>query len=151
MQHTFSQHLDRNSTVICLAFFSFRRYMHSRLLKIAYWISNDRQLFSMPCLFDKYRVTSIIETHRQWQEESAGCFIYILDSSNSSPFTFWSCKFAPTSRSNWTGIWTITWNGSWTDKHSSHFSKPKEISVKATFFFTWKPQQTNFEMMLKLC
>ena len=44
--------------------------MHSRLLKIAYWISNDRQLFSMPCLFDKYRVTSIIETHRQWQEES---------------------------------------------------------------------------------
>ena len=42
-------------------------------------------------------------------------FIYILDSSISSSFTFWSSKLACTSRSNWTGIWTVTWNGSWTD------------------------------------
>ena len=34
------------------------------------------------------------------------CFIYILDSSNSSSFTFWSIKLAFSSRSNWTNIWT---------------------------------------------
>ena len=62
-------------------------------------------------------------------------FIYILDSSNSSSFTFWSSQFASSSRSNWTAIWTGNSNGSWTDKHSSHFSTAKEIRVKATFFF----------------
>ena len=38
-----------------------------------------------------------------------------------------------------------------TDKHSSHFSTAKEMSVKVTFFLMYKPQQTNFEMMLKCC
>ena len=37
-----------------------------------------------------------------------GCFIYILDSSNSSSFPFWSSQFASSSRSNW----TVIWNGS---------------------------------------
>ena len=34
---------------------------------------------------------------------SWGCFIYILDSSNSSSLAFWSSKLASSSRSNWTG------------------------------------------------
>ena len=79
------------------------------------------------------------------------CFIYILDSSNSSSFTFWTSQFTSSSRCNWNGIWTGNSKGSWTDKHSNHFSTQKEISVKATFFFMQKPQQTNFEMMLKCC
>ena len=64
-----------------------------------------------------------------------GCFVYILDSSNSSSFTFWSNQFAFSSRSNWTGIWTCNSIFTWTDKQSSHFSTAKEIRVKATFFF----------------
>ena len=62
-------------------------------------------------------------------------FIYIIDSSNSSSFTFWSSQFTTSSRSNWTVIWTGNSNGTWTDKQTSHFSTAKEISVKATFFF----------------
>ena len=46
---------------------------------------------------------------------SMGRFIYILDSSNSSPFTFWSSQFISSSSSNWTSIWTGNSNGSWTD------------------------------------
>ena len=61
--------------------------------------------------------------------------IYILDSSNTSSFTFWTSQFTSSSRCNWTGISTGNSNGSWNDKHSSHFSTAKEISVKATFFF----------------
>ena len=60
-------------------------------------------------------------------------FIYILDSSKSSSTTFWTSQFG--SRSNWTGIWTGNSKGSWTDKQSSHFSRVKEMSVKAVFFF----------------
>ena len=67
--------------------------------------------------------------------KTMGRFIYILDSSTSSSFTFWSSQIAFSSRSNWTGIWTGNSNGTWTDKQSSHFSTAKEISVKATFFF----------------
>ena len=67
--------------------------------------------------------------------QSMTCFIYILDSSNSSSFTFWYSQLASSSRSNWTGIWTGNSNGTWTDKQSSHFSTAKEIIVKATFFF----------------
>ena len=63
------------------------------------------------------------------------CFIYILDSSNSSSFTFWTSQFTSSSRCNWTGISTVNSNGSWNDKHSCHFSTAKEIRVKATFFF----------------
>ena len=62
-------------------------------------------------------------------------FIYILDSSNSSSFTFWTSQFTSSSRCNWTFISTGHSTGSWNDKHSSHFSTAKEISVKATFFF----------------
>ena len=64
-----------------------------------------------------------------------GCFIYILDSSNSSSITFWTSQFGSSSRSNWIGIWTGNSNGIRTDKQSSHFSTVKEMSVKATFFF----------------
>ena len=80
-----------------------------------------------------------------WQPEMSGwiqvaieimtCFIYILDSSNSSSLTFWTSQFTYSSRCNWTGISTGNSNDSWTDKHSSHFSTAKEMSVKATFFF----------------
>ena len=63
------------------------------------------------------------------------CFIYILDSSNSSSFTFLTSKLASSFRSNWISMWTGNSNGSWADKHSCHFSTAKEISVKATFFF----------------
>ena len=62
-------------------------------------------------------------------------FIYILDSSNSNSFTFWSSRFTSSSRSNWTGISTGNSNGTWTDIQSSHFSTAKEISVKGTFVF----------------
>ena len=82
---------------------------------------------------------------------SKACFIYILDSSNSSSITFWTSKFSSSSKSNWTSIWPGISNGSWTDKQSSLFSTAKEMSVKAIFFFMKKPQQTNFEMMLKCC
>ena len=58
-----------------------------------------------------------------------GCFIYSLDSSNSSSLTFWSSQFPSSSRSNWTGIWTGNSNGTWTDKQSSHVSTAKEIRV----------------------
>ena len=79
-----------------------------------------------------------------------GRFIYILDSSNSSSFTFWSSKLASSSRSNWTGSWTGHSNGSWTDKHSSHFSTAKEISY---ILFHVKTTTNNFwndaEMLLK--
>ena len=73
-----------------------------------------------------------------------GCFIYILDRSNSSSFTFWSSKLASSNRSNWNGIWTSNSNGSWTDKHSSHFSTAKEMSVKATF-------KTKLDFLQTLC
>ena len=80
------------------------------------------------------------------------CFIYILDSSNSSSFTFWTSQFTSSSRCNWTGISTGNSNGSWTDKHSSHFSKAKEMSVKATFFYvktTTNKFWNDAEMLLK--
>ena len=38
---------------------------------------------------------------------SEGCFIYILDCSNSSSITFLTSQFSSSSRSNWTGIWTF--------------------------------------------
>ena len=79
--------------------------------------------------------------HISWNMEwlliliTLACFIYILDSSNSSSFTFWTSQFTSSSRCNWTGISTSNLNGSWNDKHSSHFSPANKISVKATFFF----------------
>ena len=69
------------------------------------------------------------------RQSTLTCFIYILDSSNSSSFTFWTSQFTSSSRCNWTGISTGNSNGSWTDKHSSHFSTAKGISLEATFFF----------------
>ena len=70
-------------------------------------------------------------------ENGAGVgFIYILDGSNSSSFTFWSSKCASSSRCNQNGISNGSSNGSWTDKHSSQFSTTKEIGVKAIFFFS---------------
>ena len=99
-----------------------------------------KTLFSIQGGFAVYR-----KKQRKTKVPMVG-FIYILDSSNSSSFTFWSSQFASSSRSYWTGIWTSNSNGSWTDKHSSHFSTAKAMSVKATLFFILKPQQ-----MLKWC
>ena len=48
-------------------------------------------------------------------------------------FIFWSSKLATSTGSNWIGIWTGSLNGNSTDRHSSHFSTAKEMSVKATF------------------
>ena len=48
---------------------------------------------------------------------SMACFIYILDSSNSSSTTFWTDQFGSSSRSNWTVIWTGSWTGNWTDNN----------------------------------
>ena len=81
----------------------------------------------------KINIVEITMTDRKNKIQT--CFIYILDSSNSSSFTFWSSQLASSSRSNWTGIWTGNSNGTWTDKQSSHFSKAKEIRVKTRFFF----------------
>ena len=75
-------------------------------------------------------------------------FIYILDSSNSSSFTFWSSTLASSSRSNWTGIWTSNSNDSWTDKHSSHFSTAKEIKVQKLHSFWCK---NHNKQILKWC
>ena len=61
-----------------------------------------------------------------------GRFIYILDISNSSSFPFWFSKMTFISRSKLTCIWIGNSNGSWADKHSSHYSTAKEMSVKAT-------------------
>ena len=71
----------------------------------------------------------------QTEIQKVGCFIYILDCSNSSSITFCTSQFGSSSRSNWTVIWTGNSNGSLTDKQSSQFSTAKEMSVKATFFF----------------
>ena len=83
-----------------------------------------------------------------WLNIFVGCFIYVLDSSNSSSITFWTSQFISSFRSNWIGIGTGKSNGSWTDKQLSHFSTAKEMSVKPTFLL---PQQTDFEMRLKCC
>ena len=82
------------------------------------------------CITVKPNVSWKKKLNKTW-----GRFIYILDSSNSRSFTFWSSQFACSSRSNWTSLWTGYSNGTWTDKQSSHFSTAKEISVKAKFFF----------------
>ena len=61
---------------------------------------------------------------------TVGCFIYIVDSSNSSSITFWTSQFGSSSRSNWIG----NSNDSWTDKQSSHFSTTKDMSEKLSSF-----------------
>ena len=48
---------------------------------------------------------------------TVSCFIYNLDSSNSSSITFWTNKFCSSSRSNWTSIWAGNSNGSWADNN----------------------------------
>ena len=64
-------------------------------------------------------------------------FIYILDSINSSTFTFWSNKFSSSSRCNWKGIWNGNWNGSWTDKHSSLHSFSCKNHNKQILKWSW--------------
>ena len=67
-------------------------------------------------------------------------------------FTFWTSKFSSSYRSNWTGIWTGNSNGSWTCKQSSHFRTAKGWDERKSYIlFHVKPQQTDFEMMLKCC
>ena len=74
------------------------------------------------CLLQTGTVEKIKTNIQNWTcpnwwagKDIRGCFIYILDSSNSSSFTFWSSQFAFSCRSNWTGIWTGNSNGTWTD------------------------------------
>ena len=91
--------------------------------------------------------------HISWNIEwlliliTLACFIYILDSSNSSSFSFWSSQLASCSRSNWTGVWNGNSNGTWTDKQSSHFSTAKEIIFHVTI--TTNKFWNDAEMMLK--
>ena len=68
------------------------------------------------------------------------CFIYIPDSSNYSSFKFWTGQFTSSSTGNS--------NGTWNDKHSSHFSTAKEIRVKAIFFFSCN---NHNKQILKWC
>ena len=91
------------------------------------WIDSSTLLWSRRQFRKRKETSEVVIT-------IMGCFIYILDSSNSSTITFWTNKLSSSSRSNWTGIWTSNSNDSWTDKQSSHFSTAKEMSVKATFF-----------------
>ena len=66
---------------------------------------------------------AIIGTTRKTAVLPKGCFIKILDSSNSSSITSWTSQF----RSNW----THNSNGNWTDQ----FSTVKEMSVKSYILF----------------
>ena len=80
-----------------------------------------------------------------WQNHMQDCFIYILDSSNSSSIIFWTSKFGSSTRSNWTVIWTGNLNGSWTDKQSSYFSTAKEIpKCKSYILFHVKTTANKF-------
>ena len=82
---------------------------------------------------EKREVIIAVITRNIYLNLTQGCFIYILNSSNPSSVTFWCSQFNFSSRSNCTDIWT---GNSKAFKHSSHFSTSKEMSVKATFFFT---------------
>ena len=88
-----------------------------------------------------------------WQNHTQDCFIYILDSSNSSSIIFWTSKFSSSSESNRTSIWTGNSNGSWTDKQSSHFSTSKKDEFKSYILFHVKTTTNRFwndaEMLLK--
>ena len=66
-----------------------------------------------------------------------------LDSSNSSSFTFWISKLASSTRSNWTGIWNGTSNGSWTDEHSSHFHTAKDMHKRKSYILFHVKTKTN--------
>ena len=95
--------LSLTSLLDCKNYCNFGRFMYQNLCLyfhriFLHWFHNQIRLFFI-----------------------MGCFIYNLDSSNSSSFTFWSSQFTSSSRSNWTGIWTGIWtsnsNGSWTDTY----------------------------------
>ena len=81
-----------------------------------------------------------------------GRFFYILDSSNSSSFTFWSSKLASSSRSNWTSIWTDNLNGTWTWTNIS-FQYSKRDECNSYILFHVKTTTNRFwngaEMLLK--
>ena len=62
-----------------------------------------------------------------WHYCTESCFIYILDSSNSSSITSWTIQFGSSSRSNWAVIWTSNSNGSWTDKSDECKNHNKQI------------------------
>ena len=68
--------------------------------------------------------------------KTLGCFIYILDSSNSSSFTFWSSQYASSSRKIWACIWTGNSNGTWTDKQSV-VTEDRSIRPKLKIFTIW--------------
>ena len=109
--------LSLNSTALSDEFIE---HFDSLMLQISWGVtmlSNlliSNVLFSFLILFDRLG--------GDWAKRSLVCFIYILDSSNSSSFTFWTSQFTSSSRCNWTGIWTGNSNDSWTDKHSSQYN-----------------------------
>ena len=129
--------------VMCIAIYGTNN--HERTMEIVYKLENklhNRNCCKFARTIAGNRLGNLNWYILKWKtciinlKISMGCFIYILDSSNSSSITFWTSQFGSSSRSNWTGIWTGNSNGSWTDKQSSHFSTAKEIRVKAKFFFT---------------
>ena len=78
------------------------------------------------------------------------CFIYILDSSNSSTITFLSSS----SRYNWNGIWAGSSNGSWTRSKLNwwtifSFQHCKRDECKSYIPFDVKTTTKSYEMMLK--
>ena len=83
-----------SSIFICLFFIT-----SSVTNKLASWILFS-PLSNTLCNHLLYKVQFVVPS---W-----GRFIYILDSLNSSSFTFWSSKLASSSRSNWTGISNAT-------------------------------------------
>ena len=88
------------------------------------------QVKAVACVKTIFYNGAIIFLHSHYDSKIVwhdyGCFIYNLGSSNSSSITFWTSQFGSSSRSNWTGVWTVNSNGSRTDKQSSHFSKRDE-------------------------
>ena len=105
-------------------------------------VPHQRLLFScqtMKFAFYKWQIAPWCEC------ATMGCFIYILDNSNSSSFTFWSSQFASSSRSNWTGIWTGNSNGSWTDvlRYPVIFTELPKDSYSSVAVLELPPQHTQ--------
>ena len=124
--HCYLVHIFKEGSLLsCLVCFHQKVWTHLFI----YWLGKCNLRIWFICFvkhFSSLAQPLDISVSRQLYESLLGRFIYILDSSNSSSFIFWSSKLASSSRSNWTGIWTNNSNGSWTDKHSSHFSTAKE-------------------------
>ena len=121
----------------------------------------------MPFAYCAIKKRGFFKNDLQWQAatvknyifpillSSLGCFIYILDSSNSSSIPFWTSRFGSSSRSNWIGFWTGNSNSKQevVELINNYLISVKEMSVKATFFFmlviTTNIFWNDAEMLLK--